>query len=109
MAPDHAGCRAPEQALGGGIPSRDHTVQLLRDNGVIGRIHDGRKPQGFLLSPPALGNIAADSRGSHDISSRVANGRDSSVDFKHAAIPASSHRLTLNARLHLLAALDRAP
>ena len=60
------------KGLGRRVPARDHSVEAHRDDGVVGRLHDGRQvgggPRGGPPGTPALGlaDFALDRRGQPD-------------------------------------------
>ena len=94
VAAQRFGRRVPEHALGGGIPIRDHTVQLLRDNGVIGRIHDGRKPKRFLLRFFSGADIAKHEHHADQRSLGSAN-RGSAIVNRHLSAVAGDERCVI--------------
>ena len=50
--------------LGPGVPGSDDSFQVLTDNGVVGRFHDGREPANLFLGAPAFGDVKKSDDGS---------------------------------------------
>ena len=57
-----------EESLGGGIPTLDDAVQVLADDGIVGRIDDRRQVRASQFRTPAVGNIDEDVHGPNDLS-----------------------------------------
>ena len=55
---DHFLRAVTQQLLGAAVPARDHPVEGLADDGIVGRFHDRRHPRGGLLRPFSLGDVA---------------------------------------------------
>src|SRR5439155_1654943 len=110
ILPDQLGSRFAEEPFGLGVDVSESPVFVQRYEAVADTLQDvddlfvGAPER--LLAPPALGNVAADSRGSNHVSKRVANGRDCSGDFNQAAILAAAHRIIMNARFTSLDAIE---
>ena len=51
--------RVAEEPLGPGVPRADDAVERLADDGVVGRLDDGRQPRPGLLGPLPLGDVPA--------------------------------------------------
>ena len=55
--------RVAEQPLGPGVPDRDDAVERLADDGVLGRLDDGRQPRLGLLGPLPVGDVVREAAG----------------------------------------------
>ena len=43
-----------------GVPRLDEAVSRFADDGIVGRMHDGRQVGRLLLRAPSLGDVAED-------------------------------------------------
>ena len=53
-------CRVAEESLGCAVPTLDNAVQILADNGIVGRIDNCRQPRAGQFPSSAIGNIDDD-------------------------------------------------
>ena len=75
-----------EHPLGGAIPRLHHSVQVLADNGVFGRVHDRGEPQRLALECPLLRYVADDTGRADQIPVRGHDGRQRHRNRHAAAI-----------------------
>src|SRR6202007_50503 len=69
-----------EDPLGAFIPALDNSVQILADNSIVGRFHDGCKTERSLLALFLVGNVSCNFRRSDNISIVVLDGGNSQRD-----------------------------
>jgi hypothetical protein len=57
------GRRVAEHAFGPRVPTCDDALERLADDGVVGRVDDGRQPRPSFLRAPALAHVTEDQDG----------------------------------------------
>ena len=55
------------QLLGASIPARDRAVEILADDGVLGRFDDRRQPQSYFLFTLLFGDVPGEAAGMNEV------------------------------------------
>ena len=63
VPPDRLGGAVAEDARGAGVPARDHAVERLADDGVVGGLDDRREERTSLLGAPSVRDVAREALG----------------------------------------------
>ncbi len=92
-AADNLVCRVAENPLSASVPAGKHSGEILADDGVLRRFHDGCKPARHLFSASPFGDIAEHQHGALNGAAGVANWGGAVVDGNFAAVSPDQQRV----------------
>ena len=71
-----------KHAFGGRIPTGDHAIEVLGNDGIVGALHDGSQPESSILEASPVRGITRNFRSTNHTPHRVANGRHAERDLQ---------------------------